>query len=156
MYNKVTLIGRLGRDPELRHFEGGSMVAKFSMATNESYKDKNNEWQERTEWHEIVCWSYLAQRAENALKKGNLAFVEGKMSTRKWQDKEGNDKYTTEVVATIIKPLERRESGSSGGPDTGFPSIEDRFETAPKTTAAPVSPQVSSTQSPPVEDDLPF
>ncbi len=156
MFNKVTLIGNLGRDPELRHFEGGSMVAKFSIATNENYKDRAGEWQTKTEWHEIVSWGPLAQRAENALKKGSLVFVEGKLTTRKWQDKDGNDRYTTEVVAGIIKPLEKRESGSSGIPNTGFPSIEDRFETAPKATATPAAPQATASPAAPVDDDLPF
>jgi len=130
------------------------MVAKFSIATNENYKDRSGEWQTKTEWHEIVSWGPLAQRAENALKKGSLVFIEGKLTTRKWQDKEGNDRYTTEVVAGIIKPLEKRESGSSGIPNTGFPSIEDRFETAPK-TATPAVPQ-STNQAAPADDDLPF
>ena len=150
MLNKVTLIGNLGRDPEVRHFEGGSMVAKFSVATNENYKDRNGEWQTRTEWHDIVCWSGLAERAERILKKGFLVYIEGKLTTRKWQDKDGNDRYTTEIVANTFKSLEKRESSSQGIADTGFPSIEDRFVTA---KPDPVSDQVTSA---PVEDDLPF
>jgi len=142
MFNKVTLIGNLGRDPD----------SKFSLATNENYRDRNNEWQTRTEWHEIVCWGNMAERVEKILRKGSLAFVEGKLTTRKWQDKNGNDRYTTEVVAGIVKSLDKRESGSSGIPDTGFPSIEDRFETAtPTSTTTPEAPTAT-----PVEDDLPF
>ena len=155
MFNKVTLIGNLGRYPEIRHFEGGSQVAKFSIATNENYKDRSGEWQTRTEWHDIVCWGPLAQRVENSLKKGNLVFVEGKLTHRKWQDKEGNDRYTTEVVGGIIKPLERRESGSSGSSsDAGFPSIEDRYQTAEP--AAQPTPQATAGDASSVEDDLPF
>lgn len=150
MINKVLLIGNLGRDPEMRHFEGGSMVSKFSIATNENYRDRNGEWQTRTEWHDIVCWGVLAERVEKSLHKGSLAYIEGKLTTRKWQDKEGNDRYTTEVVANVIRSLDRRESGSSGIPDTGFPGIEDRFE-----SASPSAPS-SSTESTPIEDDLPF
>lgn len=156
MFNKVTLIGNLGRDPELRHFEGGSMVSKFSLATNENYKDRSGEWQTRTEWHEIVCWGPLAQRVETALKKGSLVFVEGKLTTRKWQDKEGNDRYTTEVVGQIVKPLEKRESGSAGVADAGFPSIEDRFETAPAATKTPAAPAATPNPTSSADHDLPF
>ncbi len=148
MFNKVTLIGHLGKDPEVRHFEGGSMVAKFSIATNENYKDRTGEWQTKTEWHDIVCWGSLAERVEKMLKKGNLAFIEGKLTTRKWQDKDGNDRYTTEVVSNLVKSLERRESGSAEVADSGFPSIDDRFETT--TTKTP------GTETKPIEDDLPF
>lgn len=154
MINKVTLIGNLGRDPEIRHFEGGSMVSKFSLATNENYRDRNGEWQTKTEWHDIVCWGPMAERVEKMLKKGNLAFIEGKLTTRKWQDKDGNDRYTTEIVANIVRSLERRESGSAGVSDAGFPSIEDRF-----TTTEPQTPKATTTPSAPkssVEDDLPF
>lgn len=153
MINKVTLIGNLGRDPEIRHFEGGSKVSKFSMATNENYKDKSGEWQTRTEWHEIVCWGPMAERVEKMLKKGYLAYIEGKLTTRKWQDKDGNDRYTTEIVANIVRNLDRRESGSTNIPDTGFPSIEDRFETAP---TQPQSVPTPKTQQSSVDDDLPF
>ena len=146
--NKVTLIGNIGRDPEIRHFEVASMVAKFSLATNENYRDRNGEWQTRTEWHDIVCWGPLAERVEKSLKKGNLAFVEGKLTTRKWQDRDGNDRYTTEVVSNLVKSLERRESGSTSIQDSGFPSIDDRFETANPSTSAK---EVNS-----VDDDLPF
>ena len=152
MLNKVTLIGNLGRDPEIRHFEGGSKVTKFSLATNESYKDKMGEWQTITEWHEIVCWGNQAERAERQLKKGNLIYVEGRISTRKWQDKEGNDRYTTEIIANYFRSLERRESSQSGM-TTNFPSVEDHFPGA--------QPVVSQEQrqekaAPMPEDDLPF
>ena len=148
MLNKVTLIGNLGRDPEIRHFEGGSQVAKFSLATNENYRDRNGDWQTRTEWHDIVCWGPLAERAEKNLKKGNLVYVEGKITKRKWQDKEGNDRYSTEIVSNTIKSLERREPSSSGVPDSGFPSIEDKFERT--------QPKVAESETTSVEDDLPF
>lgn len=147
MINKVTLIGNLGKDPEIRHFEGGSMVTKFPIATNENYRDKQGEWQTRTEWHDIVCWGPLAERVERMLKKGNLAYIDGKLTKRKWQDKEGNDRYTTEVVANTIRSLERREPTSEIS-DSGFPSIEDRFE---KTTEPTPTVETSS-----IDDDLPF
>lgn len=153
MLNKVTLIGNLGKDPEIRHFEGGSMVSKFSIATNENYRDRNGEWQTRTEWHDVVCWGPLAERVEKNLKKGFLVYVEGKLTTRKWQDKEGNDRYTTEVVSNMVKSLERRESSGATN-SSNFPSIEDRFETA--TPAAPATPQNTAQAAPPEDDDLPF
>lgn len=120
MYNKVSLIGHLGKDPEVRRLESGAVVAKFSIATSESFKDKAGDWQTVTEWHDIVLWRSLAERAERDLSKGSLVFVEGKLTTRKWQDKEGNNRYSTEVVAQLLKPLDKKDStGQIGG---GFPS----------------------------------
>lgn len=110
MYNKVLLIGNLGRDPEVKNFESGSKVASFSLATNENYQNKEGEWVQATEWHEIVCWGILAERAERDFNKGSLVFIEGKLTTRKWQDKDGNDRYTTEVKAHILRPLEKKEA----------------------------------------------
>ena len=101
MVNKVILIGRLGRDPEVRRLENGTAVAKFSVATTEAYKDKAGEWQNQTEWHDIVLWRQLAERAERDLKKGMLVFVEGKLTHRKYQDKEGNDRYITEIAPSV-------------------------------------------------------
>ncbi len=128
MYNKVILIGNLGKDPEIRRLESGAVVARLALATNENYKDKNGNWQTITEWHDIVAWRILAERAERDLKKGSLAFIEGKITTRKWQDKEGNDRYTTEVVASQLRPLEKRESAepnlSSGMASSSFDAPE--------------------------------
>ena len=92
MVNRVTLIGRLGKDPEVRRLENGAVVAKFSVATNESYKDSAGNWQDKTEWHDIIAWRQLAERAESGLKKGALIFIEGKLTHRKWQDKDGNNR----------------------------------------------------------------
>lgn len=149
MINKVILIGNLGRDPETRHLEGGSVVSKFSLATNENYQDRNGEWQTQTEWHNIVCWRSLAERAEKTLRKGNLVFVEGKLTTRKWQDKDGNDRYTTEVVARVIKQLERRESGLDEGSSESFPGVQEDFPTVDK-------PATANTAKSEMDDDLPF
>ena len=124
MVNKVILIGNLGRDPEVRRLESGVAVAKFSMATNETYKDrKTDEWQTITEWHDVVCWRALADRAERDLKKGKLIYVEGKLTHRKFQDKEGNDRRITEVVANTFRLLERKESSNSGF-NTSMPTEE--------------------------------
>jgi single-strand DNA-binding protein len=151
MLNKVLLIGNLGRDPEIRHFEGGSMVCKFPVATNENFQDKGGEWQTRTEWHDIVCWGRLAERAEKTLQKGNLIYVEGRISKRKWQDRDGNDRYTTEVVSNTFKLLEKRESGGPRTFEQDFPSIEDQFQKANEPVKS--APEDMST---PEADDLPF
>jgi len=152
MINKVTLIGHLGKDPEVRNLENGASIARFSVATNESYKDKTGEWQTITEWHNVVAWRNLAERVERDLKKGSLVYVEGKLTTRKWQDKEGNDRYTTEVVALSVKPLDRRESSS--GEQGAFPSSSDEF---PSTSNIDSSANLSTkTTNDDVEDDLPF
>lgn len=151
MLNKVLLIGNLGRDPEIRHFEGGSMVCKFPIATNENFMDKAGEWQTRTEWHDVVCWGRQAERAEKALQKGNLVYVEGRISKRKWQDRDGNDRYTTEIISNTFKLLERRESNSPRTYADDFPSIEDQF---PKAEQPVKSNEGEFTASD--ADDLPF
>jgi single-strand DNA-binding protein len=97
--NKVILVGRLGRDPEIRYTTGGQAVANFSMATDESYKDRNGERQKRTEWHKIVAWRKLAEFSQQYLKKGSMIYVEGKIQSREWQDKEGQKRTTVEIVA---------------------------------------------------------
>lgn len=109
MVNKVTLIGNLGRDPEIRTLENGVKVGSFSLATNESYKDKNDQWQNLTEWHNIVVWRGLAEKAERDLKKGSLAYIEGKITHRKYQDKDGIERSVTDIVASNIQSLDKRE-----------------------------------------------
>lgn len=107
MYNKATLIGNIGKEPELKKMGEVSYCA-FTLATNKSYKDKNGEWQTKTEWHNIVVWRNHAEYAANNLKKGNLALIEGEITTRSWEDNQGVKKYTTEIVAEKVKLLERR------------------------------------------------
>lgn len=103
--NKVLLIGNLGRDPETRHMPDGGAVTSISIATTESWKDKAGEKQEKTEWHRISFFGKLAEIAGEYLKKGSQVYVEGRLQTRKWQDKEGNDKYTTEIIADRMQML---------------------------------------------------
>lgn len=103
MYNKIILIGNIGKDVEKRDV-GDQTVSNFSLATSSSYKDKNGEWQESTEWHNIVYWRNLP----DFIQKGSQVFVEGKVTTRKWQDKEGNDRYTTEVIASRVQVLGKK------------------------------------------------
>ncbi len=162
--NKVILVGNLGRDPEMRHLENGASVAKFSLATTESYKDKSDQWQQQTEWHDIVAWRYLAERAEQLFKKGSFVYVEGKLTHRKWVDKEGNNRTSTEIVAQSLRLLERRESNSNYSGAGSFPSPSDEISTsnnpnpsAPKPSNTPVA--ATAQEEVVVEepaDDLPF
>src|SRR5882757_6721229 len=101
--NKVILVGRLGRDPETRFTSGGQAVANFSLATDETYKDRNGERQKRTEWHKIVVWGKQAEIAQQYLKKGSQIFVEGRIQSREWQDKEGQKRTSFEIVATNFR-----------------------------------------------------
>ena len=107
--NKVILIGNLGKDPEVRHLENGATVANFPLATTESYKNKEGQKVENTEWHNIVLWRGLADIAEKYLRKGQTVYIEGKLKTRSWEDKDGNKRYTTEIVADNMTMLGRKE-----------------------------------------------
>jgi single-strand DNA-binding protein len=113
--NKVILVGRLGRDPETRYTGGGQAVANFSVATDESYKDKNGERQKRTEWHKIVVWGKQAEIAQQYLKKGSLIFIEGRIQSREWQDKEGQKRTSFEIVASNFRMLGGRSDGAAAG-----------------------------------------
>lgn len=115
MLNKVQLIGFLGKDPETRNTSGGNSVTNFSMATTERWKDKSGEKQEKTEWHNIVVWKQQGENCARYLSKGSKAYVEGRIQTRKWEDREGNDRYTTEVVASNVVFLDPKGSRNSGG-----------------------------------------
>ncbi len=111
--NKVILVGNLGKDPEVRHLESGAVVANFPLATSDSYKDrKTGERITQTEWHNIVIWRGLAEVAEKYLKKGSSVYVEGKLRTRSWDDKDGNKRYTTEIVADNMTMLGGKNDGS--------------------------------------------
>ena len=112
--NKVILVGNLGRDPETRYTTGGEAVTNISIATTDTWKDKSGEKQERTEWHRVAFFGKLAEIAGEYLKKGSQVYVEGRLQTRKWQDKEGQDKYTTEIIADRMQMLGSR-TGSGGG-----------------------------------------
>ncbi|MGZ4055396.1 MAG: single-stranded DNA-binding protein [Bacteroidia bacterium] len=117
--NKVILVGNLGKDPEIRHLEGGAAVANFTLATSDSYKDKSGVRQEQTEWHNIVVWRGLAEVAEKYLKKGMTIYIEGKLRTRSWDDKEGHKRYTTEIVGDTFTILSKKENSSSSANDDG-------------------------------------
>ena len=116
MVNKVILIGRLGKDPEVRYTPDGAMVTTFTLATDESYKDKNGEKVQKTEWHRIVTYRKLAEICRNYLVKGKLVYLEGKIQTRSWEDKEGMKRQTTEIVANDMKMLDSKGQTKSEGP----------------------------------------
>lgn len=149
MINKVILVGNLGKDPDIRTLENGTKVGTFSIATNESYKDKNDQWQTLTEWHNVVVWRGLAERAERELKKGAMVYIEGKLTHRRYQDKDGVERSITEIVANTCNSLERKEK-SSTGISTPFPSLAD------DPSARVSAPSSGTVASEPLMDDLPF
>ncbi len=123
MVNKAILIGRLGKDPEVRYTPDGTMVTTFRMATDEQWKDKNGEKVQRTEWHQIVTYRKLAEICGNYLVKGKLVFIEGRIQTRNWEDKEGVKRYTTEIVANDMKMLDSKgqaKAGDDATPDASY------------------------------------
>ncbi len=165
--NKVILVGNLGKDPEVRFMPNGEAVCNFSIATTDSWKDKSGAKQERTEWHNIVMYRKLAEIAGEYLKKGRPVYVEGRLQTRKWQTKEGQDRYTTEIIADQMQMLGGREGGSSnasydGGMDQSAGG-DDSYNQAPAKQAS-AKPSVESANKPVAsgsgfddfEDDIPF
>ncbi|MBU3643888.1 MAG: single-stranded DNA-binding protein [Candidatus Methylopumilus sp.] len=155
--NKVILVGNLGRDPEVRYMPNGEAVCNFSIATTDSWKDKSGQKQEKTEWHNIVMYRRLAEIAGEYLKKGRPVYIEGRLQTRKWQTKEGQDRYTTEIVAEQMQML------GAGGRETGGAP----FDAADENQAMPMGggmPMQSAASSPSAtagdfdafEDDIPF
>jgi single-strand DNA-binding protein len=113
--NKVILVGNLGRDPELRYTQGGSAVTNFTLATNEKWRDKDGNNQERTEWHRIVVWGRSAENCAQYLQKGSTVFIEGRLQTREWEDKEGHKRNTTEINALSVQFLSSRGGGGGAG-----------------------------------------
>lgn len=136
--NKVMLIGNVGKDPEIRHLDKDSMVATLTLATSERYRDKNGEWQEQTEWHNIVCWRALAERVEKYVKKGSQLYVEGRIRTNNWVDQSGQKRYSIEILADNIQLL-----GKKTEPATKAQSIQQI-----------VAPAEAANEDLP--DDLPF
>ncbi len=153
--NKVILIGNLGKDPEVRHLESGVMVANFTLATTESYKDRNTgERRQVTEWHNIVLWRGLAEVAENYLKKGNQIYLEGKLRTRSWTDQDGNTRYTTEVIADNMTMLGGRPVEASTAAASSAPASSANASSATSEATIPVSPNITTVSDD--SDDLPF
>jgi len=165
--NKVILVGNLGKDPEVRFMPNGEAVCNFSIATTDSWKDKSGAKQERTEWHNIVMYRKLAEIAGEYLKKGRPVYVEGRLQTRKWQTKEGQDRYTTEIIADQMQMLGGRDGAGSnasydGGMDQSSGSSDyDQSSTsqsaakqAPAQSAA--KPAAAGSGFDDFEDDIPF
>ncbi len=150
--NKVILVGRLGKDPELKYTPSGAPVAKFSLATDDSFKDKTGEKQEHTEWHNIVAWNKLAEICGEYLTKGKLVYIEGTIRSRQWQDQTGNKRTSYEIIANQMQMLgSKAESGGGGGMNR---PAQERHAAAPGPSPAgesiaPPEPEIS-------DDDIPF
>ncbi len=160
MVNKITLIGHLGQDPEVRRLDNGSVVARFSVATSESYKDNDGNLQSQTEWHSVTAWRVLAEQAERLLKKGSLVFVEGKMQYRKYTDKNGIERISAEILASTFRILDKREGSGGGLRESSFPTQEPAtMQNRPQTAGAkePIFEVVTPmSDAPAPDDDLPF
>jgi len=144
--NKVILLGRLGQDPELKYTPGGSAVCNFSLATTESWTDKSGQKQEKTEWHRVVVWGKLAELCNQYLAKGRQAFLEGRLQTRSWDDKEGNKRYTTEILASTVQFIGGASANttSTGAVDTSY------------SQSAPAQEYQISSDASFAADDIPF
>ncbi len=157
--NKVILIGNLGKDPEVRYTPNGSAIATITLATSRQWKNKESgERQEETEWHRVVFFDRLAEIAGEYLKKGKSIYVEGRLKTRKWQDKEGQDRYTTEIVANEMTMLGSKDGGGASDDASGGGQAPARREaSAPAPRPAPSKPAAkSSTGFDDMDDDIPF
>ena len=148
--NKVTLIGNLGNDPEVRYSGNGNAVANVSLATAESWRDKDSgEQQERTEWHRVVFFGRLAEIVSEYLHKGSQIYVEGRLQTNKWQDKEGNDRYTTQIVANEMQMLGGR--GGTSNNKAPAPESDDTVDSSPKK-----SEPIAKSPADDFDEDIPF
>jgi len=148
--NKVILIGNLGADPEVRFMPSGGAVANLRIATSESWKDKQTgEQHERTEWHTVVLFNRLGEIAGEYLKKGSKVFIEGSLRTRKWQDKTGQDRYTTEIVGSEMQMLDSKGGGQNFSPDD-----QPRATSEARASSAPATASASATTD--LDDDIPF
>lgn len=145
--NKVILIGRLGKDPDVRYTPSGQAVANFTMATSENWTGKDGQKQERTEWHRIVVWGRLAELCKDYLKKGRQVYIDGKLQTRSWDDKEGKKMYTTEIVANTVQFL-----GSNQDKTTGVTDNDGVEYIAPENNAPAFEPNVTQIN----DDEIPF
>ena len=147
--NKVILLGRLGANPEIRYTPSGAPVANFNIATSESWNDKGGQKQERTEWHRIVVWNKLAELCNQYLAKGRQAYIEGRLQTRQWDDKDGNKRYTTEVIATTVQFL----GGPNQSAGAGMGANEYAAAPAASGSGGPAPEMADSSFS---EDEIPF
>lgn len=157
--NKVILIGNVGLDPDVRYLPNGNAVTTLSIATSESWKDKTTgEKQDRTEWHRVVCFNRLGEIAGQYVRKGSKLYVEGSLRTRKWQDQQGQDRYTTEIVANDIQMLDNKGSSAGGYdemPQTQY-APQPSAQRAPQQQQAPQAQQVPHDAFDQLDDDVPF
>ena len=151
--NKVILVGRLGRDPETRYTGGGQAVCNFTMATDESFKSKSGERQKRTEWHRIVVWAKLAEIAQQYLKKGSQIYLEGRIQTREWTDKENQKRTTVEIVASDIKFLGSKSDSTGSSYRSASASTGSADFDSPDSVSHPVDDQAGPDVS---DEDIPF
>ena len=149
--NKVILVGNLGRDPETRYTTGGDAVTNIRVATTDTWKDKNGEKQEKTEWHTVVFFGRQAEIAGEYLKKGRQVYVEGRLQTRKWQDKEGQDRYTTEIVADRMQMLGSREGSGAPASEPAERNSAAEPRSTGKSAGTPAKKNVDD-----LDDDIPF
>lgn len=159
--NKVILVGNLGQDPELRYTGSGTAVCNFSLATTESYKDRDGNQVENTEWHRIVAWARLAEICGEYLKKGRQVYIEGQLQTRQWEDKDGNTRYTTEIKAREMQMLGGRDDNGGGG-GGNYGGGNDSYDQRPQRQSNNGGGQRQQASSPSddysftPDDDLPF
>ncbi len=162
--NKVILIGNLGQDPEVKYMPNGNAVTNITVATSESWKDKNTgQQQERTEWHRVVAFRRLAEIIGEYLRKGSKVYIEGKLQTRKWQDQNGQDRYTTEIVANDMQMLDSRGGGTASMGGGGYQQQDNGFSSQPAPAQQAPAQQSPAQSAPPAqpqdgdfEDDIPF
>lgn len=159
--NKVILIGRLGQNPEVRYTPSGAAVANFSVATNENWTDKSGQKQEKTEWHKVVVWGKLAELCNQYLAKGRQVYLEGRLQTRQWQDKDGQTKYTTEVQAQTVQFLGGQAGAGAGrdadmGSQMGAGQQGGGFQAPQAGMAQPMAMSLGGGESSFTEDDIPF
>lgn len=151
-YNKVFLVGRLGRDPEMRHTQAGTPVTNLFLATDESYTDKGGNRQNRTEWHKVVVWNRQAETASNYLSKGRLVLIEGSLQTRKWQDQQGQNRYTTEIKAQRVVFMDSQQGASdNAGPAPESPEDPSNIQSEDNQNMGPAFPSEAS-----AIDEAPF
>ena len=168
-FNKVLILGNAGKDPEIRHLEGGAAVANFTVATTEVFRDRSGNRQERTEWHNIVCWRQLAEFAERFVKKGTQVFIEGKIRTREYNDQNGQRRFVTEIVADTLQLTGRKPEGQGGAQPQGGYQGQGNYQPQggyqqPQKQVQPVQPAPAPQDFPAVDDfnatsdanDLPF
>lgn len=169
MINKVILVGNVGRDPEVNYIQPDVAVARFSVATDESYKKKDGTWENRSEWHRITAWRGQAQYCERSIRKGQMVYVEGKLQTRKYQDQNGVEKYTTDIIANTIRILNKRDGSDQNpmsndgynqapqsAPSNPQPPAANQFGNQPSQPTQQPQQYSSPTQNPPFSNDDPF